>query len=74
MSSLTGRWSTFSSRSTNHHDPLRVGGALVYRLFAMEMLVRLARIGFTTTMHDARSPRHGIYGNNAFVFVAQKHH
>lgn len=57
-----------------HHDPLRDGGALVYRLFAMEMLVRLAQIGFTTTMYDARSPRHGIYGNNAFVFVAQKHH
>ena len=57
-----------------HHDPLRDGGALVYRLFAMEMLVRLAQIGFTTTMYDARSPRHGIYGNNAFVFVAQKNH
>lgn len=56
-----------------HHDPLRDGGALVYRLFAMEMLVRLAQIGFTTTMYDARSPRHGIYGNNAFVFIAQKH-
>lgn len=57
-----------------HHDPLREGGALVYRLFAMEMLVRLAQIGFTAAMYDARSPLHGTYGNNAFVFVAQKHH
>lgn len=56
-----------------HHDPLREGGALVYRLFSMEMLVRLSQIGFATTMYDVRSPRHGIYGNNAFVFVAQKH-
>lgn len=55
-----------------HTDPLRSGGALVFRLFGLEMLVRLAEIGFRTKLYDVRSPRSGIYGNNAFVFLAQK--
>lgn len=55
-----------------HTDPLREGGALVYTLFGLEMLVRLGEIGFRAKVYNVRSPWHGIYGPNAFVFVAQK--
>lgn len=55
-----------------HTDPLREGGALVYTLFGLEMLVRLAEIGFRTKLYNVRAPRYGIYGENAFVFVARK--
>lgn len=55
-----------------HTDPLRQGGALVYTLFGLEMMVRLGEIGFRAKVYNVRSPWHGIYGHNAFVFVAQK--
>lgn len=55
-----------------HTDPLRKEGVLVYRLFGLEMIVKLAQIGFSTKLYNVRSPRHGIYGQNAFVFTAQK--
>ncbi|HVE47737.1 MAG TPA: class I SAM-dependent methyltransferase [Acidimicrobiales bacterium] len=55
-----------------HDDPLRKGGALVYTLFGLEMLVELAKIGFRTNVYNVRSVCHGIYGHNALVFVAQK--
>lgn len=55
-----------------HTDPLRPEGALVYRLFGLEMFVRLGEIGFRTKAYNVHSPQHGIYGHNAFVFVAEK--
>lgn len=54
-----------------HIDPLR-DGALVYRLFGLEMFVRLQEIGFRTSGYNLHSWRHGIVGENAFVFVAEK--
>ncbi len=47
-------------------------GALVYTIFSLQMMVRLAELGFTTTLHRLYSPRFGILGNNALVFDAQK--
>lgn len=55
-----------------HTDPLRPGGALVYRLFGLEMFVRLGEMGFRTKAYNVHSPLHGVYGPNAFVFVAEK--
>jgi SAM-dependent methyltransferase len=55
-----------------HLDPLNPKGVLVYRIFSLEMLCRLARMGFNTRFHKLYSPYHGILGNNGIVFDAQK--
>jgi SAM-dependent methyltransferase len=56
----------------HHKDPIRPGGALVHNIFALEMLVRLAEIGFRTNLHHIHSYRHGILGSGAIVFEAIK--
>ncbi|HEX9890151.1 MAG TPA: class I SAM-dependent methyltransferase [Nitriliruptorales bacterium] len=53
-----------------HHDPLRPEGALVYRIFAIEMLVRLAELGLHTHAYDLHEPDFGIIGRGSFVFDA----
>ena len=55
-----------------HVDPLRPEGALVYKIFSLEMLVRLREIGFRTALYHLHSYRHGILGSNAIVFEAVK--
>jgi SAM-dependent methyltransferase len=55
-----------------HRDPVRPQGALVYTIFGLEMLVRLAEIGFETRMYRLWEPWHGIVGANALVFQAVK--
>lgn len=55
-----------------HLDPLRPEGVLVFKIFSIEMLPQLARIGFHTKMNKLYSPFHGIFGNNAIVFDAVK--
>jgi SAM-dependent methyltransferase len=55
-----------------HGDPMRKEGALVHRIFALEMLVNLAKIGFKTNMYRLRKPLRGIIGPNALVFEAIK--
>ena len=55
-----------------HDDPLRPEGALVYRIFALEMLIRLADIGFSTTTYVLSRARCGIFGPGAVVFVARR--
>lgn len=55
-----------------HGDPLRPEGALVFRIFALEMLIKLARMGFRTTFFRLRSLWNGILGSNAIVFMATK--
>jgi SAM-dependent methyltransferase len=56
-----------------HGDPLRPGqGILVWRIFSGEMLTRLREIGFETETLRLHQPRHGILGDNAWVFVARK--
>jgi len=55
-----------------HADPVRPEGVLVFTIFGLEMLVRLAQLGFYTQMYRLRSPGHGIVGANALVFDAVK--
>jgi SAM-dependent methyltransferase len=55
-----------------HGDPIRSEGALVHRIFSLEMLVKLAKIGFKTNMYKIYKPSLGIVGSNALVFEAAK--
>jgi SAM-dependent methyltransferase len=55
-----------------HKDPIRPEGALVHNIFALEMLVRLAEVGFRTNLHQIHSYRYGILGSGAVVFEAIK--
>jgi len=56
-----------------HGDPLNPDeGILVYRIFALEMLVRLNQIGFNTRLHVLHEPECGIVGPGALVFEAVK--
>jgi hypothetical protein len=45
---------------------------LVYTIFSIEMLAKLAEIGFTPEMHRVHNRVLGIYGDNGFVFEAVK--
>jgi ubiquinone/menaquinone biosynthesis C-methylase UbiE len=53
-----------------HDDPVRRTGVLVYTIFGLEMLVRLAELGLTTRMYRLWDPWHGIVGHNSLVFEA----
>ena len=53
-----------------HGDPMRDQGALVHRIFSLEMLVNLGKIGFRTNMYKLYRPSLGIVGSNALVFEA----
>jgi SAM-dependent methyltransferase len=55
-----------------HDDPVRPDGVLVYTIFGLEMLVRLAELGFDTRLYRLWEPWHGIVGPNALVFEAVK--
>ncbi len=55
-----------------HGDPVRRGGALVHNIFSLEMLVKLAELGFRTNLYQVHSYRHGILGSGAVVFEAMK--
>jgi len=47
-------------------------GCLVYTTFGLEMLVKLAKIGFLPNYHLLYDPWKGILGYNALVFEARK--
>jgi SAM-dependent methyltransferase len=53
-----------------HDDPVRPEGVLVFTIFGLEMLVRLAEVGFDTKMYCLWSPWRAIVGPNALVFDA----
>lgn len=53
-----------------HLDPLSPQGILVYNIFSLEMLIRLAEIGFVTNFYKLKVPSAGIWGRNAVVFEA----
>lgn len=55
-----------------HLDPLNPNGVLVYYIFSIQMLCKLAEIGFSTSFYKFYSPVHGILGNNGIVFDAYK--
>jgi hypothetical protein len=55
-----------------HGDPIRSEGALVHKIFSLELLVKLGKIGFRTNMYKIYKPSLGIFGPNALVFEAVK--
>jgi SAM-dependent methyltransferase len=55
-----------------HGDPIRSGGALVFNIFSLEMLVKLNKIGFRTSVYHLHDVKRGILGPNAIVFEAIK--
>jgi SAM-dependent methyltransferase len=56
-----------------HTDLLRPDeGILVYRIFSLEMMVKLSELGFFTNMYHLYNPFLGILGNNAIVFESIK--
>lgn len=56
-----------------HEDPVREKeGALVFNIFALEMIVKLAKIGFRTNMYKLNAPLNGIFAFDAIVFEAIK--
>ncbi len=51
-----------------HIDPLRqTGGALVHTVFSLEMLIRLAEIGFCTNLGHLYKLYYRILGTNGIV-------
>jgi SAM-dependent methyltransferase len=55
-----------------HDDPLRAEGALVFTVFAPELLCQLEDMGFEASLQHVYSPFRGILGNNGMVVVARK--
>jgi SAM-dependent methyltransferase len=55
-----------------HLDPLSPAGILVYNIFSLEMLTKMAAIGFKTNLFMLNVPSAGIWGRNAIVFEAIK--
>jgi len=56
-----------------HGDPVRPGeGILVWTIFGLEMLVRMAAIGFRSTVWNLDEPDYGIVGPYSIVFEALK--
>ena len=62
----------FHKEAIYHIDPLRNNGILVFNIFSIEMLSKLAKIGFRTNMYHLYSPINGILGPNGIVFEAIK--
>lgn len=62
----------FSRSPVYHDDPIRQEGILVFNIFGNEMVRKLCRLGFDAHFLEVRSPRHGVTGPGAFVFVAIK--
>jgi SAM-dependent methyltransferase len=62
----------FLAEPIHHLDPVRPEGVLVFTIFGLEMLVRLAELGFDTRFYALREPWYGIVGPNALVFDAVK--
>lgn len=63
---------THTKPALHHGDPVRSEGALVHNVFALEMLVKMADIGFRTNVYHIHSYRHGILGTGSVVFEAIK--
>lgn len=63
----------YHAEALYHGDPVRPDeGILVWNIFGLEMLVRLAEIGFKTELWRLHEPECGIIGPGAIVFVARK--
>lgn len=55
-----------------HDDPTSDGSILVFTIFGLEMLVRLAEVGFSTRLFRLWRPWSGILGPDGFVFDAER--
>lgn len=56
-----------------HSDPVRPSeGALVFNIFAPELLCDIEKLGFEARLLILHSPLNGIYGNNGIVIIARK--
>jgi len=56
-----------------HDDPIRPSeGALVFNVFAPELLCEIEKLGFEARLLRLHSFLHGILGNNGIVIVARK--
>ena len=55
-----------------HDDPMRPEGALVFNIFAPELLCMMEKKGFEVRLLKLHNPFYGIYGQNAMVLVARK--
>jgi SAM-dependent methyltransferase len=55
-----------------HADPTNDDSILVFTIFGLEMLVRLADLGFATRLYRLWRPWSGILGPDAFVFDAER--
>lgn len=55
-----------------HLDPIRPEGILVYRIFSVEMLISLEKLGLVPELLRVTAPDWGIVGSNALVFTARK--
>jgi SAM-dependent methyltransferase len=54
-----------------HDDPIRPqDGALVFTIFGLEMVTKLARLGFAVTIHRLWDPARGMVGADGVVFDA----
>lgn len=63
----------YLSEKQFHGDPVRpVEGILVWTIFGLEMLPRLAKIGFIPAVWNLYEPREGIVGAYSLVFEARK--
>ncbi len=67
-----GAVARYLRRPWYHDDPLRAGGALVYTIFAPELLCQLEEMGFEARLCLVYSLLHGILGCNGIVIVARK--
>lgn len=64
---------TFLLPPLYHGDPVRAeGGALVYNIFAPELLCEIEAIGFDTRLLRVYSPFRGILGDNGLVIAVRK--
>lgn len=69
---VTGGVHCYHKKKLYHADPRRRKGALVYRIFSMEMPARLRQLGYQVKSARVRSVRFAMLGPGAPVFVARK--
>lgn len=70
---IVGETIEYYGEKLYHGDPVRPDeGILVWTIFGLEMLVRLAEIGFQPRVWEVNAPEYGIVGSGCYVFDAYK--
>lgn len=62
----------FLAEPLYHGDPLRQEGALVFTIFGLEVVVKLAELGLRTSVYRLWDPSRGLVGDSGVVFDAVK--